>query len=345
MKRRTFIKTVGGAAGGYALGVQRQWAESAEGEVPRRPLGKTGALVSIIGFPGLALVHYEQERCNRGIREAYEGGVNYFDVAPAYGNGEAETKMGPGLQQLDRDKIFLACKTQRRDAEGAREELDRSLRRLKTDHFDLYQLHVLRTPEEVEQALGPGGAMETILKAREQGKVRFIGFSAHTTKAAIAALKGFAFDTVMFPINYVEYHKIGFGKPVLELAAERGAGILAIKPLSGGAWKDGEQRTRRWWYRTLEKPEEISLALRFTWSMKGVAAGIPPSFIDLLEHGMAAARQCRPLEPEEADRLREMAADRPSLFEREENQVALGGAYPHSPYPDCPHGGCPGMMA
>ncbi|MHC4544103.1 MAG: aldo/keto reductase, partial [Planctomycetota bacterium] len=104
------------------------------------------------GFPGLALVHYDQDRCNAGLHDAFKRGVNYFDVAPAYGNGEAEIKMGIGLQGIDRSRIFLACKTKKRDKEGARKELERSLERLKTDYFDLYQLHHLRWPKEVKQA-------------------------------------------------------------------------------------------------------------------------------------------------------------------------------------------------
>ncbi|MEE8321933.1 MAG: aldo/keto reductase, partial [Gammaproteobacteria bacterium] len=182
MKRRTFLKTVGSIATGGALGVQSILGGCGQATstgtiekvagLPRRVLGRTGRKVSIVGFPGLALVHYDQDRCNAGLHDAFKRGVNYFDVAPAYGNGEAEIKMGIGLQGLDRSRIFLACKTKKRDKEGARMELERSLERLKTDYFDLYQLHHLRWPDEVKQALGPNGAMETILKAKEQGKIK-----------------------------------------------------------------------------------------------------------------------------------------------------------------------------
>jgi predicted aldo/keto reductase-like oxidoreductase len=120
--------------------------------------------------------------------------------------------MGIGLQGLDRSKYFLACKTKKRDKEGCRKELEQSLRLLKTDYFDLYQLHHLVRPSEVQQALGPDGAMEAILEARKAGKVRFIGYSAHTTKAALEVMKGFKFDTRHVPINFVEYYNRGFGK-------------------------------------------------------------------------------------------------------------------------------------
>jgi len=133
----------------------------------------------------------------------------------------------------------------------------------KTDRFDLYQLHHLVRPAEVKQALGPGGAMEAILKAKEEGKIKYIGFSAHTTKAALEAMRGFKFDTVMFPINFVEYYTKGFGKEVLALAAEQGAGVLAIKPLSWGTWPKDVEKTRQWWYRTVETVEDIRLAMSF----------------------------------------------------------------------------------
>ncbi|NIP28340.1 MAG: aldo/keto reductase [Phycisphaerae bacterium] len=350
MKRRTFLKTVGSIATGSALGVQAVLGgceqptstdkiEKVAG-LPRRVLGRTGREVSIVGFPGLALVHYEQERCNDGIHDAFKRGVNYFDVAPAYGNGDAEIKMGIGLQGIDRSRIFLACKTNKRDKEGARMELERSLKRLKTDYFDLYQLHHLRRPDEVKQALGPKGAMETILKAKEQGKIKYLGFSAHTTKGAIEAMKGFRFDTVMFPINFVEFFTMDFGKPVLELANKQGAAVLAIKPMSTGRWPKDAKKTRKWWYRTTETQEEVNLAMRFTLSKKPVVAGIPPSFLDLLDKAIEAGRSYKPINKTETKKLRKMAKTCESVFRREEEQVAHGGSINKPVYPDSPHERC-----
>jgi predicted aldo/keto reductase-like oxidoreductase len=350
MERRSFLKVAGGVAGSLALGVQpalraetstsKKQVEKVAG-LPRRLLGRSGEKISVVGFPGLALCHYEQDRCNEGIRDAFERGVDYYDVAPAYGrDGECEIKMGIGLQAIDRSKIFLACKTKMRDKDGALKELERSLRRLKTDHFDLYQLHHIRTPEEVKQALGPGGAMETILKAKEQGKIRFIGFSAHTTKGALEALNGFRFDTVMFPINFVEMFKMGFGKAVLELADKKGAGVLAIKPLSKGPWPQGVERTRQWWYRTTETQDEINAAVRFTLSQKAVVAGIPSSFLDLLDKTIEAGRTYQPVTDAEMQKLQETAQTCLSLFQREEQQVVRGEPLHERIYPDSPYECC-----
>lgn len=293
--------------------------------------------MSVVAFPGLALVHYPQEECTRALHKALELGINYYDVAPAYGNGQCETKMGIGLQGLDRSRYFLACKTKKRDAEGARQELETSLQKLKTDHFDLYQLHHLVKPDEVKQALGPGGALEAILKAREQGKLKWIGFSAHTTKAALEALKGYRFDTVMFPINFVEFYTRDFGREVLALARERGAAVLAIKPLSWGAWPQDAKRNRQWWYRCVEEPGDVELAVRFTLSQPGVVACVPPSFVDLFERAVAAARKFRPLDDVAVETLKKMAQDCGSIFLREENLVAHNLPLGEPFHPDCPH--------
>lgn len=347
MKRRVFLKTVGGAAGVAALGMPHLFgAEEALERVaglPRRALGRTGQKLSVVGFPGLALVQFgpdEQEKCTTAVHKAFERGVNYFDVAPAYGEGRCETRLGIGLQGLDRSKYFLACKTKKRDAAGAREQLEESLKLLKTDHFDLYQLHHLVRPAEVKQALGPNGAVEAILKAREEGKIKYIGFSAHTTKAALEAMNGFKFDTVMFPINFVEYYTRGFGKEVLALANEQGAAVLAIKPLSWGTWPAQTKKTREWWYRSVEEAKDVELAMRFALSQRGVVAGIPPSFVDLLDRTIEAAKAFKPLDEQAITELKQMAADRGSIFLREEQQVAMNlphwtPVYPHSPHECC----------
>lgn len=355
MRRRSFLKIAGGVATGYALGAEpvlaagkpaRAKSEEKVNGLPRRVLGRTGQKVSVICFPGLALSNYDAEQCNAGVVKAFELGINYFDVAPAYGkDGDCEKKMGVALQALDRSKIFLACKTKMRDAEGARMELERSLERLKTDHFDLYQLHHIRTPDEVATALGPGGAMETILKAKEQGKIRFIGFSAHTTKGSLAALDGFSFDSVMFPINFVEYYKIGFGKAVIERAGEKGAAVIGMKTLSKGPWPEGVERTRKWWYRPTESQEEVSAAVRFTLSQNGVAAAVPPSWLDLVEKAIEAGKTYRRITKKETQQLQETAKSCLSLFQKQEEAVARG-EMPHEPfYPDCPHECCGGMHA
>ena len=344
MKRRSFLKVVGGVTGGMAMGIApvlvseaEAAAGAAQGQMPRRNLGRTGKKVSVVAFAGLALTHYEQEECNAGVQKAFAKGVNYFDVAPAYGkDGACEIKLGIALQSLKRSDYVLTCKSKARDKDGCKRELERSLTRLKTDHFDLYQLHHLVKPEEVKQALGPGGAMETILEAKAEGKIRGIGFSAHTTKAALEVMRAFDFDTVMFPISFAEYYARGFGKEVLALAKEKGTSVLSIKTMHSGAWPEGTERTRKWWYRPLEDQEDINLAYRWTLSLPGMVAGFPPSFLDLQDKAIEAGLAYRPATEADAKKLEEMAKGTGSIFKREEDMVASHSPYPH--HPECCEG-------
>ncbi len=347
MERREFLKVASAAAGSCALGSEALLAaerSAAGGEdkvagLPRRVLGRTGAKISIVAFPGLALAQLNQEDATAGVHKALEQGINHFDVAPAY--GDAEIKMGPALQGLDRSKIFLSCKTKMRDKDGARKELERSLTRLKTDHFDLYQMHHLRWTKEVEQALGLGGAIETFLKAKEEGKIKHIGFSAHTTRSALEMLKRFQFDSVMFPLSYVDYMNWGFGKAVVEAARERGTAVLAMKAIYAGAWPQGVERARKWWYRPLEKDDEIELALRFALSQPGVVTTVPVSYLDLLDKCIKAARSYRPITEADMSKLRELAAGCGSVFRKEDDQAATARMFHGAFHPDSPHECCP----
>ncbi|MBN2326417.1 MAG: aldo/keto reductase [Candidatus Omnitrophica bacterium] len=350
MKRRPFLKMVGGVAGSCSVGLQSRLAgavgfknrQDETCEIPLREYGKTGEKLPMVVFPGLCLMHYEQDFCTKELHRAVDRGLNFFDVAPAYGrDGDCEKKMGKGLQGIERSRYFLACKTKMRDKEGARLELERSLKRLNTDYFDLYQMHHLRSTDEVKQAFAPGGAMETFFKAKEEGKIRYIGFSAHTSKSALEAFKLFPFDSVMFPINFVEYYSFGFGKEVIEAAEKQGAAILAMKAICGGRWPGGVENTRKWWYRPLEDQHEIDLAVRFSASRKNVVAVIPASFIDLFDKTAIAAKAYREPTPEELAQLQEMASQRLSVFLDEQKKFTMAHPRGDLAFPDSPYEGCP----
>lgn len=287
----------------------------------RRKLGNTGLSLPVVGFPGLALKNDDQKAATAAMRRSMELGVDYFDVAPAYGkNGECEIKMGSALDGVPRDAYFLASKTQKDDAEGGLLELERSLKRLKTDHFDLYQLHCLQREDEVKQALGPGGVLEMIVKAKQAGKVRHIGFSAHTTEAALAAMDGFDFDSCMFPINFVEYYKTGFGREVLAKAAEKGISVISIKPVSRGLWPPGVKKTYDWWYQPLEDEQETRMAMNWVLSQPGMVSTLPASFLDVFERTVNAARAANPVRAEETEKLKEIAANCVPIFKPKEPQ-------------------------
>src|SRR4030042_3779194 len=245
MERRRFFKAISagviGAAGilrGRTAGKGFLGPSSGKA-LPRRPLGLTGEKLSLIGLGGLVLADESQETADELVREAIDHGINYFDVAPSYGN--AEDRMGPALKPFRKD-VFLACKTLKRDKAGAAEELRQSLLKLQTDRFDLYQIHALAKTEEVEQALRPDGALEAFLQAKKEGQVRFIGFSAHSAEAALLAMRQFDFDTILFPVNFVSFLKGNFGPQIMALAKEKNMGILALKALARQPWPRGAQR-------------------------------------------------------------------------------------------------------
>ncbi|MBN1569828.1 MAG: aldo/keto reductase [Acidobacteria bacterium] len=272
-------------------------------QIPKRPY-RDEIQLSIIGLGGMLLVNMEQSLVNSIVSEAIARGINYFDVAPFYGDGEAEQKMGIALQS-HRDRIFLACKTMERSAKGAHYELERSLRRLHTDHFDLYQFHTLSDVSEVEEIFAPGGAMETFRLARKQGKIRNIGFSAHSVDAALAMLDHFQFDSILFPVNFICYARGNFGPQVMARAKEMGVARLAIKAMAHGPWRKGEARKYpNCWYRPIDDRNLAKQALRFTLS-EGVTAAIPPGDERLFRMAMELARDLPPLSAAEREALLE----------------------------------------
>ncbi|MDI7277637.1 MAG: aldo/keto reductase [Anaerolineae bacterium] len=262
----------------------------------KRLLGRTGEQLSIIGFGGMVVAEEEPASASRLVAQAVERGINYFDVAPTYRN--AEERLGPALEPY-RQSVFLACKTEARTKAEAWAALEQSLRRLRTDHFDLYQLHAVTTLEQVEQIMGPGGAMEAFLEARRQGLVRFLGFSAHSEEAALALIERFDFDSVLFPWSWVTWHQGDFGPRVLARAEEKRMGRLALKALAKRPWREGEER--RWpkcWYAPVDSLEEAELALRFTLSLP-ITAAVCPSHAELLWWACDIADRFTPLSEQE----------------------------------------------
>jgi len=271
MKRRKFLKI--SAAGTMALQFTSIYGSrelSGISEIPKRALGKTGEKISIVGFGGIALRDNGQDFANELIAAAFDKGIRYFDIAPAYGDSQA--LMGPALESY-RKKSFLACKTGKRDRQGAEEELHESLRQLRTGHVDLYQLHALSEMEDIDQVFGQDGAMETFVKARKDGKIRFIGFSAHDEAVALKAMEMFDFDTILYPINCVCWHNGNFGPAVYETARKKGMGILALKSIARNLLEGKEKPYPNMWYEPFEEDKQIENCLRFTLS-KDIAATV-----------------------------------------------------------------------
>jgi aryl-alcohol dehydrogenase-like predicted oxidoreductase len=279
-----------------------------------RLLGTTGEVLSVVGFGGIVVKDEEPAAAGRLVARAVDRGINYFDVAPTYGN--AEERLGPALEPY-RDSVFLACKTTKRTRDDAMAELRRSLRNLRTDHFDLYQLHAMTTLQEVDQVLGPGGALEAFVEARDQGVIRFIGFSAHTEEAALALMDRFEFASVLFPFNWVCWHQGRFGPRVFEEARARGIGVLGLKALARRKSREGEPRAwPKCWYAPVETPDEATLAIRFALSLP-LTAVVSPSHAELLWLACDAADKFAPLSAEEGARLARESEGLEPVFRRE----------------------------
>ena len=301
MKRREFLTTVtaaglGAAAAGSGLG-----QNEAAGTLKRRRYGNTDDELSIVGFGGIIVSEIPQAEANDTVAWAVDRGVNYFDVAPTYGN--AQERLGPALKPY-RDQSFLACKTTRRDAAGAQAELEESLRLLQTDHLDLYQFHGLTKIEDVEKIMGPGGALETFVEARDKGQARFLGFSAHSEEAALKAMNEFDFDSVLFPFNVVCLNNGNFGHRVLKTAQEKRVACLSLKAMAWTKWPEGAERTHpKCWYQPVTDRELARLALSYALDLP-ITAAIPPGDGRLFRLGVELALSYRPLSKrEQADLL------------------------------------------
>lgn len=316
MKRRDFISKTVLAAPVFSLFpadlslIARE--SSPAGKLEKRSLGKTGEMLSVIGFGGIIVMDATPEDAAASVKFAIDAGVNHFDVAPSY--GDAEIKLGPALEPYRKD-VFLSCKTGKRTKDDARKELEQSLINLRTDHFDLYQLHAVTSLEDVKTILGPGGAMETFLEAKKEGKIRFIGFSAHSVEAAMALMNGFDFDSIMFPFNYVTWNVGNFGPQVLELAKKKEMGIIALKAMAKGPWPKDADRSKhpKCWYEPLLGEDDIRMGLRFTLSHP-VTNAITPGDAELFKIAINMRDTLHPLSNKEVAAIKIKAATATPLF-------------------------------
>jgi aryl-alcohol dehydrogenase-like predicted oxidoreductase len=265
-------------------------------------LGKTGEHLSIIGFGGIVVMNEDPSAAANIVAEAVDRGINYFDVAPSYGN--AQERLGAALKPY-RDKSFLACKTDGRLKDDSRTDLENSLRLLQTDHLDLYQFHALTKMTDLDKVLGPGGAIETFEAAKNEGKIRYIGFSVHSVETALAALDRYDFDTVLFPLNWVLVSQANFGLQILKRAQASQMGILCLKSMAKTVWPADQRRNHpepKCWYQPAAFPDEASLGLRWTLGHP-ITAALPPGDVRYFRLAMDVAENYQPLEPHEEQAL------------------------------------------
>ncbi len=233
--------------------------------IPQQPFGRTGHMSTRIIFGGAALWAATQDQADRVLELILQYGINHIDTAASY--GDSELRIGPWLDRHRRD-FFLATKTGERTYQKARDQIRRSLDRLHTDHVDLLQLHYLVKPEEWEVAMGPGGALEAALEAREQGLVRFIGVTGHDVVVAqmhMHSLERFDFDSVLLPYSYILMQNPQYAadfEALMAVCQARNVAVQTIKGITRGPWGD-KPKTRQTWYEPLEDQAAIDRAVHW----------------------------------------------------------------------------------
>ena len=234
MKRRSFV---GAAFTGVSITGAFAMPQKVKAyDIPATTFGKTGIKVSIIAQGGARMdLHPDIQTAAAHVRMVYDLGITYFDCARAYWGGRSEEAYGIGLEGV-RKNVFLTTKTQKRTAKEVEQELQTSLRLLKTDHVDLWQMHSIENQGDIDKILAPGGAMEAFEAAKKAGKCRFIGFTGHFDPEAHAALlKAYnQWDTVLMPIHAADHAYLSFEKTALPVAKELGVGVQAIKVFGKG---------------------------------------------------------------------------------------------------------------
>jgi len=243
-----------------------------------RKFGRTGFDISAVSYGGIVSMDDGQSASDRYVSWAIDKGVNYFDVAPSY--GDAEEKLGNSLKSY-RKNIHLACKTGKRLREGAERELTRSMQLLHTDYFDVYQLHGIADMDEVETAFGPGGVMEMVSTLKARGIARNVGITAHNEDAALKCLELYDFDTVLFPFNWFMNMEHGMGSRLIKTAKERNMGVLCMKAFIERMWDNEAERAASKFPKSWCKPINVEdeafgvAAMKYSLSL-GVDTLIPP---------------------------------------------------------------------
>ncbi len=316
MKRREFLGTVAASAALLTNG-PAQGAVCDFPPLPKRPLGKTGLELSVIGFAGLVARDSTPEEVDRVVGQSLDMGMNFFDTAASYGN--SEEMMAPAIRP-HREKIILATKTRERTREGAEAEFNRSCEILGTDHFDMFLVHgIQHMDRDVEPAFAPGGVLDFCLEKKKSGQIRCLGFSAHSNEAALAALDRHEFDFFYYPVSYASWYRGDFGPAVLAKALEKGVPCVSLKALARQHWPQEvpkEDRCAKCWYQPIEDPEEASLAVRWSLSREGVAAILPPGNEALYQKAVALRGNLAPITPDETTRLEDLSLGMYPLFPR-----------------------------
>ena len=250
----------------------------------KRRFGRTGHDSTLAIYGTAALFEGTPEMAEKAMEYILDAGVNHIDIAPGY--GKAEDLMGPWIEKM-RDQFFLGCKTQLRTKSEAASELRRSLEKLKTDKFDLHQLHAVTSFEELDQVTGPDGALEAILEAKDEGLTEYVGITGHGNQVPavfLEALRRYDFDSVLFPINFTQFANPEYRAKTLELldiCQKKDVGVMVIKAVAARPWGDREHKYNCW-YEPFDTPDMIQKGVDFALSQAGVTGLCTTGDIDIL---------------------------------------------------------------
>jgi aryl-alcohol dehydrogenase-like predicted oxidoreductase len=281
----------------------------------KRDFGRTGHKSSVAIFGAAAFWELTQAEADRAMEQVIAYEVNHIDVAPSY--GQAEERLSPWLRR-ERQRFFVGCKTMERSRDGAMEEMHRSLKRLQTDTFDLYQIHAITSMAELDEATSKGGALEAIIDARQAGLTRFIGITGHGVDSPlvfIEALRRFDFDSVLFPLNFIQYADPTYREnatKLLALCQERQIGVMIIKSITRGPW-GSQPETHTTWYQPFSEREQIQQAVNFVLSQP-VTGLCTVGDTSLLPVVLQACEEFRPMNQDEQELLIHSASQFEPLF-------------------------------
>lgn len=267
-----------------------------------RRLGRIGHMTSVLVYGGASLVEVADEVADRSIELALDAGINHFDTAAAY--GDSELHLGRWMARI-RDRIFLATKTGDRSATGAYDSIRRSLERLQVDSVDLIQLHAIGDLDDLGAALGPGGAIEGAVKAREEGLVGAIGITGHGMKAPathLEALRRFPFETVITPYNFRLAQEVAYRRDVdalLEEVRAQDVGLRIIKSAARNLWKSSEATPYTTWYEPFDEQRYVTAAIAFVLARPEVAGVCTAGDVHLLPLFIEAEKQIGSLSDED----------------------------------------------
>lgn len=316
MQRRRFLETLASLTSGLMLSPPNLLADGGDRDrwgdlLPQRKLGRTGEAVTMLGVGGWHIGRMSERDAQATIEAAIEGGVRFFDSAESYQRGGSEEYLGRFLTPDYRDEVFVMTKTTAGDADAARQHLEASLRRLNTDYLDLWQMHAVTSPDDVDRRI-ENGVLDVLQEAKAEGKVRHIGFTGHSHPAAHRRVleQSDRFETVQMPVNVSDPNYNSFIKGVLPELVERNLGVLAMKTLANGGFFGGSAHGQHG-DDPLVVPDRVSIreALHFVWSLPVSVLITGPDDVEQMKEKISLARTFEGMNEEERQALVQRVAD------------------------------------